>query len=122
MKIAITSYGKDLFSKVDRSFGRAKWVIVFDTETNTFKAYDNKQNINIAQGAGIQAGQNIANLGVEVLLTGNVGPNAFKTLSTAFIKIFIVDKGVETVQDALSGWKDGRLEEVTAATVEGHWI
>jgi len=122
MKIAITSYGKDLFSKVDRSFGRAKWFIVVDSETDTFEAHDNKQNVDIAQGAGIQAGQNVANLGVEVILTGNVGPNAFKTLSTASIKVFIIDKGVETVRDALSEWKDGRLEEVTGATVEGHWI
>jgi len=122
MKIAITSYGKDLSSKVDRSFGRAKWIIVVDTESGTFEAYDNKQNVNLPHGAGIQAGQNVANLGVESVLTGNVGPNAFKILSTASIKAFIVDKRIETVEDALSEWKAGRLEEVAEATVEGHWV
>jgi predicted Fe-Mo cluster-binding NifX family protein len=122
MKIAITSYGKDLSSKVDRSFGRAKWVIVVDTESGILKTHDNKQNVNLPQGAGIQAGQNVANLGVEVVLTGNVGPNAFRILSTASIKAFIIDKSIETIEDALSEWKAGRLEEVTGSTVEGHWV
>lgn len=122
MKVAVTAYGKDLSSKVDRSFGRAKWFIVVDTETGAFEAHDNKQNVNLPQGAGIQAGQNVASLEVEVVLTGNVGPNAFRILSTASIKAFIVDKNIETVEDALSEWKAGRLEEVTGATVEGHWI
>lgn len=122
MKVAVTSYGKDLSGKVDRSFGRAKWFVVIDTKTGAFEAHDNKQNVNAAQGAGIQAGQNVANLGIEVVLTGNVGPNAFRTLSAASIKIFIVGKGIETVQDALSEWKAGRLEEITEATIEGHWV
>jgi len=122
MKIAITSNGKELYSKVDRSFGRAKWFIVMDTETDTFEAHDNKQNIDAAQGAGIQAGQKVANLGVNVVLTGNIGPNAFRTLSASFIKVFTIGKGIEIVQDALSEWKDGRLREVKEATTEGHWV
>lgn len=122
MKIAITSQGKELYSKVDRSFGRAKWFIVVDSETNTFEAHSNKQNIDAVQGAGIQAGQRVANLGVNVVLTGNIGPNAFRTLSASFIKVFTVGKDIETVQDVLSEWKEGRLQKVNEATTEGHWI
>ncbi len=122
MKIAITSYGKDLSSKVDRSFGRAKWFIVVDTESGIFEAHDNKQNVSLPQGAGIQAGQNVANLGVGVILTGNIGPNAYRTLSAASVKIFLIEKGIETAQDALSEWKAGRLKEVAEATIEGHWV
>jgi Uncharacterized conserved protein len=122
MKIAITSYGKDLSGKVDRSFGRAKWFIVVDTESGIFEAHDNKQNVSLPQGAGIQAGQNIANLGVDAILTGNIGPNAYRTLSAASVTIFLIEKGIETVQDALSEWKAGRLKEVTEATIEGHWV
>ena len=121
MKIAVTSYGEDLLGKVDRSFGRAKWFVVVNTEKGTLEAHSNKQNVNAAQGAGIQAAQNISNLGVDVVLTGNVGPNAFRTLSAASIKIFIVDKDIETVGDALSEWKADRLQEVSEATIEGAW-
>lgn len=122
MKVAITSYGEDLSGKVDRSFGRAKWFVVVDTAKETFDTHSNKQNVNAIQGAGIQAAQNISNLGVDVVLTGNVGPNAFRTLSAASIKIFIVEKCIETVKDALSEWKAGHLQEVNESTIEGAWV
>ncbi|HOO89841.1 MAG TPA: NifB/NifX family molybdenum-iron cluster-binding protein [Syntrophales bacterium] len=121
MKIVITSYGEDLTSKTDKSFGRAKWFILVDTETGAFEAHANEQNVNAPQGAGIQAAQNVANLGAEAVLTGNVGPNAFRVLSAASIKIYII-KGDNTVQEALSEWKQGNLEETSESTIEGHWV
>ena len=120
MKIAITAQGKELSSEIDLRFGRAKWIIVVDSETGDFAAHDNVVNLNAVQGAGIQTGQNIANLDVEVVITGNVGPNAFKTLNTAGVKIFLAEK--QTVQNAIDSLKAGKLKEVNQANVEGHWI
>jgi len=120
MQVTITSQGKELSSEVDTRFGRAKWLIVVDTETGDFKVYDNELNLNAVQGAGIQTGQNIANLGVEAVITGNVGPNAFKTLNAANVKIFLAEK--QTVADAIEAFKAGKLKEVDQANVEGHWI
>lgn len=120
MKIAVTAQGKDISSEVDLRFGRAKWIIVVDTETGDYEAHDNIVNLNVVQGAGIQTGQNIANLGVEAVITGNVGLNAFKTLNAAGIKIFLAQK--QTVQEALELFKADKLEEVNQANVEGHWI
>ena len=120
MKIAITAQGKELSSEIDLRFGRAKWIVVVDSETDDFAAHDNVVNLNAIQGAGIQTGQNIANLGVEAVITGNVGPNAFKTLNAANVKIFLVEK--QTVQDAIDSFKAGKLKEVDGANVEGHWI
>jgi len=122
MKIAVTSYGEELGSKVDPSFGRARWFVVIDLDEDTFQAHSNKQNIDAPQGAGIQAAQNIANLGADVVLTGNVGPNAFRTLNAASIKIFIFNKSINTVEEALSAWKADNLQEGTDATIEGHWV
>jgi len=120
MKVAVTAQDKELSSKIDLRFGRAKWLIVVDTETGDYEAHDNIVNLNAAQGAGIQTGQNIANLGVEAVITGNVGPNAFKTLNAAEVKIFLAQK--QTVQDAIGSLKAGKLKEVDQANVEGHWI
>jgi len=120
MKIAITAQGKELSSEIDLRFGRAKWIVVVDSETGDFQAHDNAVNLNAAQGAGIQTGQNIANLGVEAVITGNVGPNAFKTLNAANVKVFLAEK--QTVQDAIDSFKTGELKEVDQANVEGHWI
>lgn len=120
MKIAITAEGKELTSEMDLRFGRARWLIIVDTESSDFKAHDNAVNLNAAQGAGIQTGQNIANLGVEAVITGNVGPNAFKTLNAAGVKIFLNKK--QTVAETLESFKAGKLKEVDQANVEGHWV
>ena len=89
MKVAVTSQGKELSSDIDPRFGRARWLLLVDTQTGLSEAYDNAVNLNIAQGAGIQTGQNVANLGAEAVITGNVGPNAFKTLDAANIKVYL---------------------------------
>ena len=120
MKIAVTSQGKELSSEIDLRFGRAKCLVVIDTETSDFQVHDNTVNLNAVQGAGIQTGQNIANLNVEAVITGNVGPNAFKTLNAAGVKIFLAEK--QTVAEALESFKSGKLKEVDSANVEGHWI
>ena len=119
MKVVITAQGNELSSKMDLRFGRARWLIVFDTETECFQAHDNELNLNAAQGAGIQTGRNIANLGADAVITGNVGPNAFKTLSAAKIKVFLAEK--QTTQQALDSYRNGDLMEVDQANVEGHW-
>jgi len=120
MKIAITSQGKELSSEIDLRFGRAKFLLVVDTETDDLQVHDNELNLNAVQGAGIQTGQNIANLGVEAVITGNVGPNDFKTLNAAKVKIFIAER--QTVAEAIDSFKAGKLKEVDQANVEGHWI
>ena len=120
VKIAVTAQGNELSSEIDLRFGRAKWLIVVDAETGDFEAHDNFVNLNAVQGAGIQTGQNIANLGVEAVITGNVGPNAFKTLNAANVRVFIAEK--QTVQEAMDLFKTGKLKEVDQANVEGHWI
>ena len=119
MKVAVTSQGEELSSEIDPRFGRAKWLIVVDTETGKSEAHDNTVNLNATQGAGIQTGQNIANLGVDAVITGNIGPNAFKTLNAASVRIFIAEK--QTVEEAVNALKAGGLKEVDQANVEGHW-
>lgn len=119
MKVAVTAEQNQLQSPVDQRFGRAKYILVIDTETNELTEIDNTINFNAAQGAGIQTGQNIANAGVEAVITGNVGPNAFRTLNAAGIKIYLAQS--QTVEQALDMFKEGKLEQVENANVQGHW-
>jgi predicted Fe-Mo cluster-binding NifX family protein len=119
MKVAVTSQGEGLSSEVDPRFGRAKWLLVMDTETGKSEAHDNTVNLNATQGAGIQTGQNVANLGVDAVITGNIGPNAFRTLNAAGVRIFLAEK--QTVDEAINALKAGGLREVDQANVEGHW-
>ncbi len=119
MKVVVTSQGQELSSEIDPRFGRAKWLFLMDTQTGLSEAHDNAVNLNIVQGAGIQTGQNLVNLGVEVVITGNIGPNAFKTLNAANVKVFL--SKANTVQEAIGSFMAGELDEVKQANVEGHW-
>jgi predicted Fe-Mo cluster-binding NifX family protein len=78
-----------------------------DTETGNCSIHDNAVNLNAQQGAGIQTGRNVAELGVEAVITGNVGPNAFKTLNAAGVKIYLA--GQQTIQEAVEAFKKGTL-------------
>ena len=119
MKVAVTSQGRDLNSPVDPRFGRAKFFVVVDTETGEFSAVDNSQNLNATQGAGIQAGRNVVDLGVQAVITGHVGPKAFTTLQSGGVQIYTGAAG--TVTDALEQLKAGTLQQSGSADVQGHW-
>jgi predicted Fe-Mo cluster-binding NifX family protein len=120
MKVAVTAQGQELSSMIDLRFGRAKWIHVVDTENGRHEVHDNTVHVDLPQGAGIQTGQNVANLGVEAVITGNVGPNAFRTLGAAKVRVFLADP--QTVEQAMAAFKEGRLQEVQQANVEGHWV
>lgn len=119
MKIIVTATGPTWTDSVDMRFGRAKYFLVVDTDADECQAVDNQQNLNAVQGAGIQAGQQVAGLGVSAVVTGNVGPKAYRVLSAAGIKVFIAKAGM--VRQAVDRFKADELEPVTEATVEGHW-
>jgi predicted Fe-Mo cluster-binding NifX family protein len=120
MKVAITASGEDLNSPVDRVFGRARYFVITDPEETNVEVLENNQNVNAAQGAGIQAARQMADKSVNVILTGNVGPNAFRALEAASIKVYQFGNDVLTVCDAVAAWKEGRLQEVKAPTAKGH--
>jgi predicted Fe-Mo cluster-binding NifX family protein len=120
MKIAVTSAGTDMSSELDQRFGRAAYFVFVDPETMEFEAVENAQNLDLPQGAGIQAGKTIVENKAEVLITGNCGPNAFKVLNSAGIKVFTNAKG--KVEDAVSQYIKGELDLAAAPNVEGHWV
>ena len=118
MKIAVPSQGVNLDSKIDMRFGRAKYFIVADSDTWEFEAVDNKQNIQAAAGAGIQAAQIVADHGAEVLVSGNCGPNAYRTLKAAGIEVFTGIDG--TIKEVVNSYKAGKLQPAGGANVESH--
>ena len=119
MKIAFSTSGSDLNAPMDARFGRAAKFLVYDTETATFQVVDNSQNLNAAQGAGIQAAQTVAAGGAQVLVTGHCGPKAFRVLVAAGIKVYTSD--APTITAALKLYREGKLKESVEADVEGHW-
>ncbi|TFG29404.1 dinitrogenase iron-molybdenum cofactor biosynthesis protein [Candidatus Thorarchaeota archaeon] len=108
-KICITSTGPTLESAVDPRFGRCAYFIIADTETYAFEAVSNSAAM-ASGGAGIQSAQIVASTGVEAVLTGSVGPNAFPALENAGIKILVGISG--TVKSAIESYSSGSLEKL----------
>ena len=119
MKIGISSTGKDLNAQVDPRFGRCQYFLVIDPETMDFKTISNESAVTSFGGAGIQSAQTIARLGVDVVITGSVGPNAFQTLYAGGIKVFT--GAVGTIKEAVERYKNGKLKEAQAPSVGSHF-
>jgi len=119
MKIAVTSQGKTLDSQVDPRFGRAPYFIIVDTESLDFEVIDNSANQNAFKGAGIQAATDVSKHKAEVLLTGHCGPNAFKALSAAGIKV--CNNATGTVREAVDAFKAGKMTFSEAPNAMSHW-
>ena len=119
MKLIFTSTGSTLDAPLDPSFGRARNFLLYDADSGASQVISNQQNLNAAQGAGIQAAQTIVKAGAEALVTGHCGPKAFRVLAAADVKVYNTD--APTVADALARYRAGDLTEATAANVESHW-
>lgn len=117
MKIGISSTGENLDANVDQRFGRCKYFIIVDTESMEFEVLSNGSAMAFG-GAGIQAAQTIARTGAKVVVTRGVGPNAFRTLSAAGMKVFTGASG--TIKESVEKYKKGELKETEAPSVGSH--
>ena len=119
MKICITSTGPSLDSEMEPRFGRCQYFLFVDPETMALEALENP-NIGASGGAGIQSAQLVANKGVNALITGQVGPNAFTTFQAAGIKILAGASG--KVREVLEKYKNNQLSSFAQApTVQAHF-
>ena len=118
MKIAISAAGPTLDAEVDPRFGRCQYFIIADPETMQFESFDNASAIS-SGGAGISAAQMIAGKDVEVVLTGNCGPNAYQVLSPAGIKVITGVSG--KVRNVIEEYKLGTYSAAQQANVPDHF-
>lgn len=117
MKIAISATEPSIDAKVEPRFGRCPYFVIVDPETMQYQAIDNT-SAGASGGAGISAAQMMAGKGVEAIITGNCGPNAYRVLSEAGIKVFTGANG--RVLDAVEGYKSGKLQATSQPTVRGN--
>lgn len=104
MKIVVTSQGPDLDSPMDYRFGRAPYFVVVDPDTMQYEAHPNPAAM-APGGAGPQAASFIASLGANVVVTGEVGPNALPALQALGIRVVTGIGG--TVREAVEAFKKG---------------
>ena len=117
MKIGISSTGENLDADIDQRFGRCQYFLIIDIETMKVKTLSNDATLS-SGGAGIQAAQIVTKEGVDVVITGNIGPNAFQILQAAGVKVYTGAEG--TVQEVLESYRKGNLKETGEANVGSH--
>ncbi|MBI4774232.1 MAG: NifB/NifX family molybdenum-iron cluster-binding protein [Deltaproteobacteria bacterium] len=109
MKVAFTTSGNDLNAPLVSQFGRAPKFLVYNLDEDTFEILDNQKNVNAARGAGIDAASTLTQRGVNGIVTGYCGPNAYRVLSAAGVKVYYTY--ATTLAGALKHYRSGKLSE-----------
>jgi predicted Fe-Mo cluster-binding NifX family protein len=107
-----------LDTQVDPRFGRCVSFVIVDMESMKLEVKPNF-GAETAHGAGVQAAQMIANQGVEVVITGRVGPNAYAVLSASKIKIVTGASG--TIGQVIEQYKSGLLHPTRYPDASSHF-
>ncbi|MEA3240072.1 MAG: NifB/NifX family molybdenum-iron cluster-binding protein [Pseudomonadota bacterium] len=117
MKIAVSSSGSTMDAQVDPRFGRCQYFIIYDSDSGSSEALANEFQ-GAGGGAGTQAAQMVASKGVNFMLTGNCGPNAFAVLQDAGVQVVTGASG--TVGEAVKNFEQGSLQSSTGPNVADH--
>ena len=117
VKVLISAQGPDINALLDPRFGRAAHFVVVDNESGEWIAYPNP-GAGSGHGAGIEAARFAVDQGTQAVITGAAGPNAFRTLDAAGVKVYTIDGG--TVAAVLDAWRRGELQEVGGPTAQAH--
>ena len=104
MKIAISADGSRLDSTIHQRFARCPYFLIVDTDDMSVAVIENS-NAGLSSGAGIQAASMVAAKGVDVVVTGNCGPNALRVFAQTGVQCILNQQGV--VRDAVEKLKDG---------------
>lgn len=104
MKIAITSTGNSLDSKIDQRFGRCAYFIIYDTDTKAMEYIPNP-NRDAQEGAGPASVQLVASRNVTKIISGEFGIKIKSLLDSLKIQMIIYkesDTSIAKVIDMIS--------------------
>ncbi|MFZ7119635.1 MAG: NifB/NifX family molybdenum-iron cluster-binding protein [Eubacteriaceae bacterium] len=117
MKIVISSTGKTVDDFIDVRFGRCKYFLIIDTEDEKITSIENKGQES-SGGAGIVAAQQLIDEKIDVVITGNLGPNAYKIMEESGIKAYQCEK--IQISMVLEKYNNGELEGIKLAGPAHH--
>ena len=119
MKIAISSTGKSIEDEVDARFGRCAYFLIVEIEDKKVKDVKAIENTAKSQmgGAGITAGEIVANKKVDAVVTINLGPRAFSVFEQFGVKVY---QGQGKIKEVVQDLIDNKLKEMKNATGPQH--
>lgn len=110
VKICVSSTGKTLDSEIDPRFGRCKYFVIVELGDGGILNSQIIENTGTAQssGAGLSAAQQIGNLKVKALITGDIGPKAGDVLGQLGIEVY---KKSGVIKEAINEYINNNLTE-----------
>ncbi|MGM0370864.1 MAG: NifB/NifX family molybdenum-iron cluster-binding protein, partial [Bacillota bacterium] len=108
---------KGFKTKLDARFGRASYFAVVDTENDNLEFIANGAK-NASSGAGVQAAQTVADAGVDVLISGNIGPKAFDGLQRTDLEIYSAKE--ESIEQVIKDYQANNLTKLDSPTNDSH--
>ncbi|BCZ44446.1 diguanylate cyclase [Clostridium gelidum] len=117
MKIAISANGENNESVLDVRFGRCEYFQIHDTEKKEVKILENLGKC-ANGGAGIVAANQLIDENINVIITGNLGPNAFELMEKAEIKAYKCEN--ISITSVLEKYNNNELEEINISGPAHH--
>lgn len=111
VRVGVSALGPGLDDRVDERFGRAAYLLVVDAQTLEYETVDNSANYNALQGAGIGAAEAVVSRGTGAVITGHLGPKAYRALKAAGVEGY--EGTGMTVREAVAAWSKGALSALT---------
>ena len=100
MRIAITSSGNTLDSKLDSRFGRCEYLAIVDTE-NQLTEFIPNPNKNNVEGAGPATIQLVSSMNVQKVVSGEFGDKVKAIFDSLKIQLIILKDPQKTVADII---------------------
>jgi predicted Fe-Mo cluster-binding NifX family protein len=100
MKVAITSTGNSLESKLDQRFGRCTFFTVYDTETKGLEFIPNP-NKDVQEGAGPASVQLVASRNVGKIISGEFGIRIKSLLDSLKIQMIVLKEPEKSIQEII---------------------
>ncbi len=101
MKVAITSTGNTLESKLDQRFGRCAFFTVYDTETKGLEFIPNP-NKDVQEGAGPASVQLVASRNVGKIISGEFGIKIKPLLDSLKIQMIVLKEPEKSIQEIIN--------------------
>jgi len=100
MKVAITSSGNNLESKLDQRFGRCAYFMIYDTETKGMEFIPNP-NKEAQEGAGPASVQLIATKGIKKVVSGEFGIKVKTLFDSLQIQLIVIKDFEKKISDII---------------------
>jgi predicted Fe-Mo cluster-binding NifX family protein len=111
MYVCVTTMQTGAGDAVDPRFGRCDRFSFVDTDSGE-TTHERNALASGAGGVGAKAAQMVADRGVQAVITGQVGPNAFRVLAAAGIEVYTAAE--KTLSEAVEDLREGRLAALAA--------